>query len=108
MSDARAGQYYTGIDSRQARRPRSTLSDSGLSTRKPHSEKNLCRIMRLLPPGAASARVDGGAPDGQRTRDGRLEVWFDLRPDTPRLLTVLDAAGRPLELLRSAQISARP
>ena len=58
----------------------------------------------LLPLGAASARVDGQAPSGTRARRGRVEVWFDLHPGKPRLLQVLDATGKPLELLRPARL----
>ncbi len=58
----------------------------------------------LLPPGAASATVDGEAPAGSRRRGGVLEVWFDLHPGKPRLVQVLDRAGRPLEMLKPARI----
>ena len=61
-----------------------------------------------LPPGAGSARVDGQAPAGARTRQGAKEIWFDLRPGEARLLQVLDTAGRPLELLKPARVVAPP
>ncbi len=97
--EAVAGHLLAAMDVELDHRPRGQV----LVT----ARRALRGFTLLLPAGAASARVDGAAPAGQRRRGGRLEVWFDLRPRRPRLLTVLDAAGRPLELLRPVRISLR-
>jgi len=52
----------------------------------------------LVPRVGVRALVDGAAPTGTRVRGGVTELWFDVQPDRPRLVRLLDSAGAPLEL----------
>lgn len=64
----------------------------------PGDPRPVSGLTLLVPRVGVRALVDGTPPAGTRVRGGVTELWFDVQPDRPRLVRLLDSEGAPLEL----------